>query len=46
MPSLSIVEDFDGAEQAGFGLLVCHIKFPMHFLLSVAKELSTTALCQ
>ena len=33
MSSLSIVEDFDIAEQAGFGLLVCLIVFSMHLLL-------------
>jgi hypothetical protein len=30
MSSLSIVEDFDVVEQAGFGLLVCHVVFSMH----------------
>lgn len=32
MSSLAIIEDFDVVEQAGFGLFVCQIVFPMHLL--------------
>lgn len=32
MSSLSIVKDFDVAEQAGLGLLASQIVFPMHLL--------------
>ena len=41
MSSLSIVEDFDVVEQAGFGLLMPQIVFPIYLLFfSVAKKLS------
>ncbi len=38
MSALSIVEDFDVTEQAGFGLFLSQMVFPMHLLFFEGGE--------